>query len=269
MEISNLTKEKICELLERGKRLDNRTPYEFRKISIELNVSSKAEGSARVKIGDTEVVAGTKLELLEPFADTPDEGLLIVDAELHPLASEKFELGPPDIDAIKLARIIDRAIRESEFIDFKKLCVEEGKLVWGIFLDIYTLNDDGNLIDASALASVLALMNTKFPKVEDGKVQFGELTQKKLPLNKPPITITAYKIGDSFVLDPCAEEQEASSLQITVSFTYDKEPIIHGLLKSGEEAIETEKLLEILEILIKEGKKLQEKIELEKIEKKI
>ncbi|MEM4640910.1 MAG: exosome complex protein Rrp42 [Candidatus Pacearchaeota archaeon] len=260
MELSNLTKEKICELLEKGRRIDARKPYEFRDIFIEFNVSSKAEGSVRVRIGETEVIAGTKLEVLEPFPDTPDEGILIVDAELHPLASEKFELGPPDIDAVKLARIVDRAIRESGFIDFKKLCIEEGKLVWAIFLDIYALNDDGNLIDASALAGVLALLDTKFPKFENGKIEFGSLTQKKLPLNEPPVTITAYKIGDSFVLDPCSEEQEASTLQLTVSVVYDKEPIIHGLLKDGKEAIEIEKLLDILETLVKEGKKLREKI---------
>ncbi|MCS7134515.1 MAG: exosome complex protein Rrp42 [Candidatus Pacearchaeota archaeon] len=260
MEILNITKDKIRELLEKGRRIDARTLYEFRDIVIEENVSSKAEGSARVRIGDTEVIAGTKLELVEPFADTPDEGILVVNAELHPLASEKFELGPPDVEAIKLARIVDRAIRESNFIDLKKLCIERGKLAWGIFLDIYAINDDGNLIDASAFAAVIALKNTKIPEVENGKVKFGVLSQKKLPLNEPPITITAYKIADSFILDPCSEEQEASTLKITVSITYGKEPAIHGLIKDGEEPIETEKLFEILEILIREGKKIHSKI---------
>lgn len=261
MELSNITKDKIRELLEKNKRIDARTPHEFRPILIETGISSKAEGSARVKIGETEVIAGTKLELVEPFGDTPDEGVLVVNAELHPLASEKFELGPPDVDAIKLARIVDRAIRESNFVDLKKLCIEKGKAVWGIFLDIYAINDDGNLIDASALAAVMALKNTRFPEIEDGKVKFGVLTQKKLPLNSVPITITAYKIADSFVLDPCSEEEEASTMQITVSFTYDKEPIIHGIIKDGEEAIEPEKFFEVLELLIREGKKLKNKIE--------
>ncbi|MEM4703031.1 MAG: exosome complex protein Rrp42 [Candidatus Pacearchaeota archaeon] len=260
MEIPNMTKEKISELLEKNKRLDGRTPLEFREIKVEFNVSSHAEGSVHVKIGDTEVIAGTKLDLLEPFTDTPDEGILIVGAELQPLASEKFELGPPDIKAIKLARVVDRAIRESGFIDFKKLCLKKGELVWGIFLDIYAINDAGNLIDASALAGVLALMNTYIPEIENNKVKYGELTQKKLPLNEPPITITAYKIGDSFIIDPCSEEEEASVLQLSISVTYHKEPKIHGLLKNGEEAIETEKLLRILEVLINEGKKLHEKL---------
>ena len=35
-----------------------------------------------------------------------------------------FDIGRPGIEAIELARVIDRGIRESGFIDFKKLCIK-------------------------------------------------------------------------------------------------------------------------------------------------
>jgi len=59
----------------------------------------KTEGSALVKIGDTEVIAGVKMSIDKPYEDTPDQGNLIVNVELLPLASPTFEPGPPDENA--------------------------------------------------------------------------------------------------------------------------------------------------------------------------
>ncbi len=260
MEISSLTKKRIEELLKEGKRLDRRKPLEFRDITIEQNVSNKAEGSARVKIGDTEVIAGVKLSVMEPFPDTPDAGALMVGAELSPLASDKFELGPPGIRAIELARIIDRGIRESEFIDLKKLCIKKNELVWAVFIDIYPINYDGNLIDASALAAIAALHNAVFPKIKNDKVQFGELTNKSLPLKDTPITITFYKINNTFILDPVMEEEEAAQGRVSMALTFKKEEFLHAIQKAGDEALDEKEVLEVIELASKEGKKLYNKI---------
>ena len=70
------------------------------------------------------------MELGVPYSDTPDEGSLMVGAEFLPMASSDFEMGPPGVDAIELARVVDRSIRESEAIDMKKLCIETGKKMW-------------------------------------------------------------------------------------------------------------------------------------------
>ena len=61
METSRLTAERIREYLDQGKRFDGRKPEDFREITIEGNVSNKAEGSARVKLGKTEVIVGVKM----------------------------------------------------------------------------------------------------------------------------------------------------------------------------------------------------------------
>ncbi len=267
MEISGLTKRRIEELIKEDKRIDGRNSFELRPLEIELGISKKAEGSARVKIGNTEVIAGVKMDLTEPFPDTPENGALMVAAELWPLASEKFEMGPPDIKAIELARIVDRAIRESEFIDLKKLCIKKGELVWAVFVDIYPINDDGNLIDASAIAAIAALQNAVFPLVKNEKVQYGELTTKKLPLKSMPVIVTFYKIADKFILDPISIEEETSKARLTVAMTFDKEAYIHALQKAGEEPLEKEEVIEIIDNAFKQGKKILEKIK-EKIKQK-
>src|SRR3989338_2831807 len=138
--------ETIWALAAQNKRLDNRTLLEYREpINIELNISFTAEGSARVRIGDTVVIAGVKLAMEKPYNDTADEGGIMVNAELLPLSSSEYEPGPPGIDAIELARVIDRGIRESKALDLKKLCIVPGEKAWFVTIDIITVNDAGNL----------------------------------------------------------------------------------------------------------------------------
>ena len=123
---SLLTKVKLQQIkkaIEEEKRLDQRALTDYRPVSIEQGVIEKAEGSARVLLGKTEVLVGVKVETGTPYPDTPNNGVMTVNAELVPLASPKFEPGPPGEQAIELARIVDRGIRESEAIDTEKLCI--------------------------------------------------------------------------------------------------------------------------------------------------
>ena len=71
--VPEITKESIINLAVNDKREDGRELDEYRDISIETDVISKAEGSARVKIGDTQVIVGIKPQIGAPFQDTPDD----------------------------------------------------------------------------------------------------------------------------------------------------------------------------------------------------
>jgi len=146
---------------------------------------------------------------MEPYPDTPDEGSIMVGAELLPLSSPEFELGPPGQKAIELARVVDRGIRESKCIDFKKLCITEGEKAWTIVIDICTINDAGNLLDASSLAAIAALRNTTFPEYKDDKIDYKKKTSKKLELKDIPLSVTVIKIGDKFLVDPDSDEEKA------------------------------------------------------------
>ena len=181
MEVSNLTIEKLKQMFTEGKRFDGRKLDEFRDFEITYDVSNKAEGSARIKLGKTEVVVGVKMQLGTPYPDSPDKGNLMVSGDLLPLASPRFEQGPPKFKAIELPRLVDRAIRECGMIDFSKLVVTPGEKVWTIIIDIYPINDDGNLIDASVLASVAALKKAVFPGIdEEGNIDYKNRTSQKL-----------------------------------------------------------------------------------------
>src|SRR3989338_554418 len=124
-------KNHVTKLLSADTRLDGRKPEDFRNpIRVDYDVVKTAEGSAKVTIGETEVFAGVKREVGEPYPDVPEQGTIIVGAELLPLSNPDFELGPPGIQATELARVVDRGIRESKALDFKKLCMEKGKSIW-------------------------------------------------------------------------------------------------------------------------------------------
>lgn len=261
MEVSNLTKDAISKMLADGKRFDGRGLFDLRDFEVEIGVSNTAEGSARVKLGKTDVVVGVKLATAEPYPDSLDKGNLMVSGDLLPMASPRFESGPPKFDAIELPRLIDRMIRESGMIDFKKLCIKKGENVWGVFVDIYPLNDDGALIDAASIACVVALQNAVFPGLDkDGRVDYKKRTKNKLPLDKDilPLSFTFYKLENSLFLDPTREESEACDAKITFGISKWKgQYMVNSCQKGWETTLTKEEIEEMMKIL---PKKYEERI---------
>lgn len=252
--MDNVSKGYLIKLLDKGKRIDGRKFDELRKVEISYDVSKHAEGAARVKIGDTEVLVGVKLEVGEPFPDKPDEGTIIVGAEMLPLSSPEFEPGPPSINSIELARVVDRAIRESKAIDFKRLCIKEGEKVWMVLIDIYTINDDGNLQDASALAALAALKQAKIPEYDGKKVDYGK-RKDKLPLQSLPVECSVVKIKDKLLCDPCFEEEKMMDAKLTIGITENGK--ICAMQKGGRGALNVEEINKIIEISFKNSEKIR------------
>lgn len=205
----------IRELIAKGVREDGRRANDFRQIKITRDVISHAEGSAQVELGETLVLAGVKMQVEEPMEDTPNQGNLMVSAELLPLAHAEYESGPPSPESVELARVVDRGIRAAESIDLESLFIEEEK-AWSVFIDLYVLNYNGNLFDASTLAAMAALSGTQMPKFEDGKPVYE---QKAGPLKIRNIvaSTTFGKLGSSLVLDTNMHEESAASARLTIA----------------------------------------------------
>ena len=236
-------------------RLDGRKLTDYRPIKLEVGVAKSAEGSARVIMGKTDVIAGVKVEILKPYPDSPDQGTIMVGAELLPLSNPEFELGPPGIEAVELARVVDRGIRESKCLDFKKLCITEKEKAWVLMIDICSINDAGNLIDASALAAVAALKNMKFPKYENDKIEYKEKTNKGLDMKDYPITITVIKIGNNFIVDPDSEEEKAIDARLSVACLSDG--TLCALQKGGDYPLTAEDIDKMIHIAQEKSKELR------------
>jgi len=226
-----IKKDFLLQLAKQGKRADNRNMNQYREVKIETGVIDKAEGSAKVMIGNTQVVAGIKMDLGTPYPDTPNQGVMSTAAELIPLASPDFEAGPPRENAIELARVVDRGIRESEVIKFDELCIVPGEKIWLAFIDIHVIDYDGNLFDASSLAALAALLTAHVPidqfkeNLEADAETCPEIktyleqhqTNYPLPMRTPPISCTFVKFGDVIVVDPSLDEEDIADARLTVA----------------------------------------------------
>ena len=271
IESSKLTSERIREYLSEGKRFDGRKPDEFREISIECGLSKKAEGSAKVNIGKTEVWVGVKMEVMTPYPDSPDKGNLMVTAELTPLSSSRYEYGPPKFSAIELGRLVDRGIRESKFIDFSKLCIVEKEKVWTVCIDVYSINDAGNLLDAAFIGALAALKSAKIPFYDEKeeKIDYEKESGKNIPLtNNFPLNYTVYKIGEKIFFDPIIEEEEASDGKLTIGIINDKPLRICSMQKSELMSLKLEKFNEMLDFIEKKHESFFKEVN-DKIEKAV
>ena len=254
--VARIKQKRIAELISKGMRLDGREITDYREVKLEMGVVERAEGSARVRLGKTEVMVGIKIEVGAPFSDVPDQGVLTVNVELVPLASPTFEPGPPNENAIELARVVDRGIRESKAIALEELCAVPGKKVFIVFVDVYVLNYDGNLIDASAMASLAALLNTKMRKyaVKDGEVEI-KAGYTQLPVRNHPIAVTFAKINDKLVVDPSLEEEQIMDARLTI--TTGKDGKVCAVQKGGYGYFTKEQILEAAKIAKEKAEELR------------
>ncbi len=248
--MSEIKRDHLLRLLEDGKRQDGRGVEDFRKISVETGLIESADGSARVRIGKTTVIAGIKIIPGTPFGDTPNLGVLTTGMELIPMAHPTFESGPPGEDAIELARVVDRGIRESGMVDVEKLCITPGEEVWMCYIDIYAIDHCGNLFDAANLAAVCALKSAIIPAEQYGK---GE--NRPLPVTCTPISITEVKLGNTLIVDPDYDEEQISSARLTV--TTDDNGNFRAMQKGGCGSITLDELSLCLDRAVEIGAEIR------------
>ncbi|MCL4350027.1 MAG: exosome complex protein Rrp42 [Candidatus Thermoplasmatota archaeon] len=212
--LSEIKRTYLIEKLKSGLREDGRKLDQFRNFTVEENFVPRAQGSAFVQLGRTKVIVGVKIEDGEPFPDTPNLGVMTTNVEMLPMAFPTFEPGPPNEDSIEIARVVDRGIRESKMIDMEKLCIEPGKKVMIVFIDIDVIDFDGNIIDACTMGIVKALNFARYKPDPEGP-------EIALPINNHPISVTMVKIGDDIMCDPTLEEEQMSTARLTVTMTED------------------------------------------------
>jgi exosome complex component RRP42 len=251
--LSDIRKDFIHKLAASGKRADERAFDEFREFTVRTGFVTSAEGSARVTLGNTEVLAGIKIQKGTPFPDTPAKGVMMTNIELIPMASPDFESGPPREPAIELSRVVDRGIRESGCINFDKLCIKEGEEVWMVFIDVQILNYDGNLFDVCELAGVAALKNAMVP-LSNFEDMEGE--SYPLPVENYPLSCTFVKLGEAMVVDPSLEEEDLATARLTV--TTDNNGDIRAMQKGGSGSFTPAEIDAAIEIAQVRGREIRE-----------
>jgi exosome complex component RRP42 len=80
----------IEEGIKQDVRNDGRQKLDFRPFKLETKLIVQSNGSARVKLGNTDVLVGVKVELGEPAVDAPHLGMVDVKVEWYTAVSLKF-----------------------------------------------------------------------------------------------------------------------------------------------------------------------------------
>jgi exosome complex component RRP42 len=236
-----LLRSHLTELAANDDRHDGRSQWEGRKLELEVDCAYNADGSARVRMGDTIVYAGVKLNLMTPYPDRPNEGGLMTSCELRPIAGVHIEAGPPSPESIELGRVVDRGIRESGCINTSELCILPGEKAWQVIIDLHAISDDGNLFDAFGLAAIAALRTALVPAE---KFDVGD--NYRLPIKGTPIICSFHRVGGRYVYDANREEELGGDERIHI--TLGDEDHIHSLQKGLKGVFTRAEFDEILEV---------------------
>ncbi|MHA1818964.1 MAG: exosome complex protein Rrp42 [Promethearchaeota archaeon] len=257
--ISGIERKYIYDLLKKGKRIDGRGLFDFRDIKIETNLVPKAEGSALIQLGDTKIITGVKYDVGAPYPDTP-EGVVTTMAEFVPFAAPFFESGPPTIEAVQMARVVDRGIRHTNCVDTKALLISP-EYCYIIFLDMYVLDHCGNLIDAGAISANAALISAVLPKTRINDKGVPEWTGEymPIPISELPISLTFGKINDIIFLDPALKEEIVMDGSLT--FAIDESDNITSMQKSGNATWTQEEIINLAKISIQKARELHRKLD--------
>ena len=254
--LSEVSKEKIFDLINHEQRIDERKFIQYRDIRIRTNYISKAEGSAMVSIGGTTVLAGVKAQIGTPFSNSPDKGIIITNTELLAIASRHFEYGPPNKFAVEISRVVDRAIREAPLIDLEKLCIVEGSQTWKLHVDINILDYDGNLMDAACLAAVSALLTTKIPTVKfvNDEITIDTEHLTKLPIKNRSVLCTVVKLNDQLLVDPLYVEETLMDASLSIGFREDG--TLCAIQKCGLDLLTPQEVMQAMNIAFNTSREL-------------
>lgn len=138
----------------------------------------------------------------------------------------------------RILRTLERTLLAGGAIDSEALCVQSGRWVWRLSVDVVCLDHGGNLVDASLLAAVAGLRHFRKPEVEISDAESGggnpivlnsdEREPSPLPLHHTPLSVTFALFSDrdtsegmgtvAALIDPTEREEMVSDGLVTLSY---------------------------------------------------
>uniref|UniRef100_A0A7N0VDV9 Ribosomal RNA-processing protein 42 n=1 Tax=Kalanchoe fedtschenkoi TaxID=63787 RepID=A0A7N0VDV9_KALFE len=256
-------------------RTDGRKRLDFRPISVETGIIPQASGSARVRIGATDVIASVKAELGKPNASQPDKGKVSVHIDCSATAEPAFEgRGGEELSA-ELSVSLQRCLLGGKSgsgagINLSSLIIVEGKVCWDLYIDGLVVSSDGNLLDALGAAIKSALSNTGIPKVqvavgasgdEQPEVDVSDEEFLQFDTSSVPIIVTLTKIGRHYIVDATADEESLMSSAVSISIN--RRGQICGLTKRGGAGLDPSVILDMISVAKHVSEQLMSKLDSE------
>ena len=166
IEISEAEKLYVLHCVQEDVRVDGRGRRDMRPLKFETELVTHAQGSAHLRLANTDILVGVKADLDEPEVNRPDQGRLEFFVDCSANATPDFEGRGGESLATEISRTLAKAYADPSVFDLRKqLCVLEGSQVWVFYVDILILECGGNLYDSVSMAVKAALHSTLIPKV--------------------------------------------------------------------------------------------------------
>ncbi|KAL6769913.1 RPH2 [Auxenochlorella protothecoides x Auxenochlorella symbiontica] len=252
---------------EAGVRGDGRGPLDFRQIEIETGVIGQATGSARVRLGTTDVLVGVKAEVGPPAEGAPNQGRISFATEFSPIASPSFQGRGGEELASDLTAMLQRTFFRSPVsgragLDLTTLSIVSGKSCWVVYVDVLVLAVGGAVVDTASIAVKAALTATLLPKIEmvagedpedepDYEIDDDPSVSVPLDTRYVPLTLTVSQVGVTPALDLDLLEEASAAAALSVGV--DAEGRVVGTTQRGAGGISPETLLDMLDIAEQRG----------------
>ncbi|XP_059654239.1 uncharacterized protein LOC132300952 [Cornus florida] len=240
-------------------RSDGRKRLTYRPIYVETGVIPQANGSARVKMGATDVIASVKAEIGKPGPTQPDKGKVSIYIDCSPTAAPVFEGRGGEELSTELSASLQRCLLGGKSgagagIDLSSLSVVEGKVCWDLYIDGLVVSSDGNILDALGAAVKAALSNTGIPKVnvagsvsaDEPEIDVSDEEFLQFDTSGVPVIVTLTKVGRHYIVDATSEEESQMSSAVSVSIN--RQGRICGLTKRGGAGLDPSVILDMISV---------------------
>ncbi|KAJ8423361.1 hypothetical protein Cgig2_011622 [Carnegiea gigantea] len=238
-------------------RCDGRKRLSYRPIGVETGVIPQANGSARVRVGGTDIIASVKAELGRPNPSQPDQGKVSINIDCSATAAPIFQGKGGEALSTELAVALRRCLLGGAGIDLSCLSIVEGKVCWDLYIDGLVVSSDGNLLDALGAAIKAALSNTGVPKVNviaadatsadnQPEVDVSDEEFLQFDTSTVPVIMTLIKVGKHYIVD--ATEEEESQMSSAISMSINRQGHICGLTKRGGAGVDPSIVLDMISV---------------------
>jgi len=191
-------------------RTDNRQPGEMRPVEILTGCLKTAEGSALIKVGNTEVLcAATVEDTVPPFMRNSGKGWVTAEYSMLPRATLKrtpreVTKGRPSGRTHEIQRLIGRSMRA--VVDMAAL----GERT--VIVDCDVIQADGGTRTASITGAFVALALALRQLVQYGVI-------KSMPLRDSVAATSVGLVGGVPMLDLCYDEDSRADVDMNVVMT--------------------------------------------------
>lgn len=219
-------------LIVKGKRLDGRKPEDIREMEMKVGVIPNANGSARVRFGDTIVVAGVygARPLFPKHLQESDRAIVQCRYNMAPFSVEDRARPGPSRRSIEISKVARLALEPALFLE------EYPETVVDVYMEV--LQADGSTRVTGINAASLALADAG------------------VPMKDLVVALSGGKIDDKIIIDLCGKEDNYSSADIPIAFLPRKNEIT---LLQMDGQLTPKEVKGIIKNVLKSGQKVYKK----------